>query len=277
MQPSPVSAVSENGRKRGRIVEETQNKQQKSLHYFNFHCDVTNKKGVTHRCDAVVAPHSDPIKLYPCPHCPREFNHAPGLASHVKTHKVLGVDLVEPTQHRLDGLGIAFNIPTLKHDDRYRDIPTDVRLCLRDIILAVEKENASRKVGSRGAGQRKRYSFFFKARVLTALADKTRYQASLSDYILARRFNIHKTILSKWLKNSDLIFETAKQLRNDASKQLRIAKQQQKQRKKKYAVMELHLMNEFDAARALGKRCGPQWLLRNGRRLLKVAFYYNSV
>ena len=238
---------------------------------YKFHIDVTNKKGVTLRCDSVVTPHSTPIKVYPCPHCSRQFQHAPGLAAHVKVHRVLRVDLVDPSQHRLDGLGIAFNIQTPK-DDRYSGIPTDVRLCLEDMVVAVVKLNTPRKEGSRGARHRKKHSFFFKARVLTALADKKRYHASLSDYIVALRFNIHKTLLSKWFLKRDLIFECANQMRNESTKKLQNA---MFKRQRKYAVMELELMKEFDSARAAGKRCGPQWLIRNGRRLGSV--YQNGM
>ena len=100
-------------------------------------------------------------------------------------------------------------------------------------------------------------------RVLTALAQKRRYCPNMADTRIAERYGINKSLLSKWRAEEAEIFKDAK------SRSRRNTTRKQRKQTSKYKLTEDALLAEFDTAREAGKRCGPRWLIRNARRLIK--------
>ena len=120
-----------------------------------------------------------------------------------------------------------------------------------------------RKEGSKGPSHRKPHTAGFKTRVLTAFAQKRRYCPNMADTRIAERYGINKSLLTRWHAKEAEIFKDAK------SGSRRNTTRRRHQRTSKYKLTEDALLAEFDTAREAGKRCGPRWLIRNARRLIK--------
>jgi hypothetical protein len=198
-----------------------------------------------------------------CPRCHFTTTHGPALASHLTTHRILGIDLVDEGQHRLDGLDITFQMP----GNRFPGIPSDVICCVYAMIRDLEaqpKPTKPRQAGSKGSTIRKPYTAAFKHRVLTALGQKRRYCPSMADTRIAERYGINKSLLTRWLSQEAEIANASRS--RDRRNTTRAKKAS---RNSKYKVTEEALIADFDIARKAGMKCGPRWLIRNGRRLIK--------
>jgi len=144
-----------------------------------------------------------------CPRCHFTTTHGPALASHLTTHRILGIDLVDEGQHRLDGLDITFQMP----GNRFPGIPSDVICCVYAMIRDLEaqpKPTKPRQAGSKGSTIRKPYTAAFKHRVLTALGQKRRYCPSMADTRIAERYGINKSLLTRWLSQEAEIANAAR-------------------------------------------------------------------
>eukprot|EP00657_Telonema_sp_P-1_P009793 TRINITY_DN403_c0_g1_i3.p1 TRINITY_DN403_c0_g1~~TRINITY_DN403_c0_g1_i3.p1 ORF type:complete len:294 (-),score=36.32 TRINITY_DN403_c0_g1_i3:155-1036(-) len=182
------------------------------FNFPGFHRDRELSDGIVVRLDSVLPAPSEQLsrkaQTFHCPHCHFHTQHPPALASHVKNHRVLGVDLVDPEQHRLDGLGMNFQREAFH--SRFPGVPTDVILCVNQLVTAVEnkarlEQQKPRQVGSRGSSTIRPHSTGFKARVLAALLHKRRYTPCIQDKAIATRFSIHKSLLPKWLQQAETI------------------------------------------------------------------------
>ena len=242
-------------------------KKTRTLFDHGFYQHFTMKNGTVLRVDKSVEPNANftvslKAKLS-CHRCHFTTTHGPALASHLTTHRILGIDLVDEGQHRLDGLDITFQKPGI----RFPGIPTDVICCVYAMISDLEAEPQPpkpRQAGSKGSTTRKPYTAAFKHRVLTALRQKRRYCPSMPDTRIAERYGINKSLLTKWLSQEA---ELAKAARSRDRRNTTRAKKTS--RTSKYKVTEEALIAEFDTARKAGMKCGPRWLIRNGRRLMK--------
>ena len=248
----------------------------RTLFKFKFTIDKPQPDGSILRVnDSVPAnqSHGQKIAVKPkehaCPHCDFKTSHGPALTSHMKSHRVYGIDLVKPDQHRIDGLNVTFK-ESMHSTPVYPGIPTDVVLCVQEMINKLERESApkkkKRKRGSRGSSHRRPYSNRFKARVLVAWEEKERFSKGTPDKVIAQQFKIHKSSLSKYKdpKFAELIKEKARSgKRGEHRTRLK--------RKSKYHLMEVELLKEFDKARGEGRRTGPRWMIRTARKLMKSA------
>ena len=226
--------------------------------------------GTVLRVDKSVQPNANctvsPKEKLSCPRCTFTTSHGPALTSHMTTHRILGMDFVPKDQHRIDGLGVTFKMPRI----RFPGVESDVIYCVYDMIQEMERLEEmesrgpkSRKQGSKGSSLRKPHTASFKMRVLTALAQKRRYCPNMADTRIAERYGINKSLLSKWRAEEAQIFKDAK------SRSRRNTTRKQRKQTSKYKLTEDALLAEFDTAREAGKRCGPRWLIRNARRLIK--------
>ena len=266
----PVSDVSKRKRKRPLSTAKEQlpekaEKQPRTLFAYGFHKDVALAKFVVRLDNSVVSsdqPESQK-STHTCPRCPFTTSHGPALTSHMTKHRILGMDFVPEDQHRLDGLGVTFKMPRI----RFPGVESDVICCVYDIISRLEEiephVQKPRKEGSRGSSHRKPHTATFKARVLTALAQKRRYCPNMADTRIAERYGISKSLLTRWRQQEAEIFKDAK------SRSRRNTTRKQRKQTSKYKLTEDALLLEFDTAREAGKRCGPRWLIRNARRLIK--------
>ena len=266
----PVSDVSKRKRKRPLSTAKEQlpekaEKQPRTLFAYGFHKDVALAKFVVRLDNSVVSsdqPESQK-STHTCPRCPFTTSHGPALTSHMTKHRILGMDFVPEDQHRLDGLGVTFKMPRI----RFPGVESDVICCVYDIISRLEEMEPHvqkpRKEGSRGSSHRKPHTASFKARVLTALAQKRRYCPNMADTRIAERYGISKSLLTRWRQQEAEIFKDAK------SRSRRNTTRKQRKQTSKYKLTEDALLLEFDTAREAGKRCGPRWLIRNARRLIK--------
>ena len=171
------------------------------------------KNGTVLRVDKSVEPNAnftDSLKAkLSCHRCHFTTTHGPALASHLTTHRILGIDLVDEGQHRLDGLDITFQKPGI----RFPGIPTDVICCVYAMISDLEAEPQPpkpRQAGSKGSTTRKPYTAAFKHRVLTALRQKRRYCPSMPDTRIAERYGINKSLLTKWLSQEAELAKAAR-------------------------------------------------------------------
>ena len=267
---SPVLEVSKGKKKRSLCTAKEQlpqkaGKQPRTLFTYGFHKDVALAKFAVRLENTVVSsdqPES-PKSTHTCPRCPFTTSHGPALTSHMTTHRILGMDFVDKDQHRLDGIGVTFKMPRM----RFPGVESDVICCVYDLISHLEemepRVQKPRKEGSKGSSHRKPHTAGFKARVLTALAQKRRYCPNMADTRVAERYGINKSILTRWRAQEAGIFKDAK------SRSRRNTTRKQRTKTSKYKLTEDALLAEFDTAREAGKRCGPRWLIRNARRLIK--------
>ena len=224
--------------------------------------EVSKGKKKRSLCTAKEQPES-PKSTHTCPRCPFTTSHGPALTSHMTPHRILGMDFVDKDQHRLDGIGVTFKMPRM----RFPGVESDVICCVYDLISHLEemepRVQKPRREGSKGSSHRKPHTAGFKARVLTALAQKRRYCPNMADTRVAERYGINKSLLTRWRKDEAEIFKDAK------SRTRRNTTRKQRTQTSKYKLTEDALLAEFDTAREAGKRCGPRWLIRNARRLIK--------
>ncbi len=106
--PSPVSVVRKATRTRTLCTaEETEQapvKKTRTLFDHGFYQHFTMKNGTVLRVDKSVEPNANftvslKAKLS-CHRCHFTTSHGPALASHLTTHRILGIDLVDEGQHR---------------------------------------------------------------------------------------------------------------------------------------------------------------------------------
>jgi hypothetical protein len=264
---SPVVDVTKRKRKRPFCTtkEVLPAKQPRTLFAYGFHKDISLTNFVVRLDNSVVSSlqPETPKSTLRCLRCPFTTSHGPALTSHMTTHRILGMDFVPTDQHRLDGLDATFTMPSI----RFPGIPSDVICCVYDMIQHLEemqpRVRKPRKEGSKGSCLRKPHTASFKMRVLTALAQKRRYCPNMADTRVAERYGINKSLLTRWRAQEAEIFKDAK------SRSRRNTTRKQQKRTSKYKLTEDALLAEFDTAREAGKRCGPRWLIRNARRLIK--------
>ena len=148
VQPAGNAKTPRATKKRKLNEDTTPDPRARTLFNFKFTKDKPQPDGSILRVnDSVPAneSHGQEIAVKPkehaCPRCDFKTSHGPALASHMKSHRTYGIDLVKPDQHRIDGLNVQFTEST-HSTPVYPGIPTDVVLCVQEMIGKLERESA---------------------------------------------------------------------------------------------------------------------------------------
>jgi len=202
-------------------------KKQKTLGFFGV------TKSIKHRGKfaKVLIPDEPTEANLLCDYCGKKLKNQQGLSTHLLTHGKRKSKSAVPKKSSLD-----------LSEELRKDV---VKSVVDGLVTQVEKTLNQK---GKGKGARKSYLSSQKADVITEIQYTKSSQVEISE-----KYKISQSLLSKWVKNKEKIFQEAADSHRKLYKKSRPST--------KYKILYHHLWDKFINARSKGHRINFQWLM----------------